>query len=343
MRVYPDQLHRQLSPLKSCYLLLGDDPYLLDSSKRQILAAARSQGFEERLQLTQEANFNWQDLANEWHAMSLFASRKIIELNLPQAKPGADGGAMLQSLIAEQNPDIVLIIDGPKLGRDQQNSKWFKALDSQGLYVPCATPEGAQFQRWLDGRIQYYRLNLKNDARAMLYALYEGNLLAADQAMQLLQLLAGARPVDSEELSRYFEDQSRFSVFQLTDALLANQQDKAQHILAQLKAEETAMPIIHWALQKELTLLLTLQSARSQGESLNSLFGKHRIWDKRKPLYQGALTRLSLEAIESMLAIASKLELALKQQGQENWTGLSHLCLLFDPKAARHLGHIEFD
>ncbi len=37
MRVYPDQLHRQLSPLKSCYLLLGDDPYLLDSSKRQIL------------------------------------------------------------------------------------------------------------------------------------------------------------------------------------------------------------------------------------------------------------------------------------------------------------------
>lgn len=44
-----------------------------------------------------------------------------------------------------------------------------------------------------------------------------------------------------------------------------------------------------------------------------------------------------------MLAIASKLELALKQQGQENWTGLSHLCLLFDPKAARHLGHIEFD
>ncbi len=85
--------------------------------------------------------------------------------------------------------------------------------------------------------------------------------------MQLLQLLAGARPVDSEELSRYFEDQSRFSVFQLTDALLANQQDKAQHILAQLKAEETAMPIIHWALQKELTLLLTLQSARSQGES----------------------------------------------------------------------------
>jgi len=162
-------------------------------------------------------------------------------------------------------------------------------------------------------------------------------------ASQLLQLLSPSQPIGADELSHYFEDQSRFTVFQLTDALLNNRQDSAQHMLAQLNGEGTAMPILLWALFKELQLLLSLKSEQAQGTPLNSLFGKYRIWDKRKPLYQTALQRLSLTQIEHMLAFASKLELNLKQLGHEDWTGLSHLCLLFDPKAHGHLAHISLD
>ncbi|KFZ36431.1 DNA polymerase III subunit delta [Shewanella mangrovi] len=330
MRVYPDQLHRQLNTLKPCYLLFGDDPWLLNHAKEQLIAAARAQGFEERIQLEQDNSFSWQELANEWNAMSLFASRRIIELHLPQAKPGTEGSAMLQQLLNSQNHDVLLIITGAKLAREQQSSKWFKALDKDGIFVPCTTPETAQFQRWLDGRVQFYRLNLQADARAMLMNLYEGNLLAADQALQLLQLLAATRPISAAELTQYFEDQSRFNVFQLVDALLENRQEKAQHILVQLKAEDTAMPIIHWALQKELTILWQLQSAANARQPLTPIYSKLRIWDKRQPLYQAALSRLSLEAIEEMLSLCSSLELRLKQQGLEDWTGVSHLCLLFD-------------
>jgi DNA polymerase III subunit delta len=341
MRVYPDQLLRHLKPLAQTYLIFGDDPYLVESCRAQVLAEAKRQGFEERIQLTQENNFNWQDLVQEWQAMSLFASRRIIEIQLPQSKPGSDGSAVLHSLMQTPNPDLLLILQGPKLAAEQTNSKWFKALDAKGLYLPCITPEGPQFQRWLDERIRHYGLTLQNDARAMLLSLYEGNLLAADQAMQLLQLLSPKAAIGAEELSQYFEDQSRFSVFQLCDALLANQQDKVQHMLAQLLADGTALPILLWALFKELTLLLTLKQAQSQGESLASLWGKHRIWDKRKALYQNALGRLSLSQIEQMLAFAGTLELNLKRRGQEDWTGVSHLCLLFDPRAHTHLANIE--
>ncbi|QSX34604.1 DNA polymerase III subunit delta [Shewanella avicenniae] len=343
MRVYPDQLHRQLNTLKPCYLLFGDDPWLLNNAKGQLIAAAKAQGFEERIQLEQDNSFNWQDLANEWNAMSLFASRRIIELHLPQAKPGTDGSAMLQQLLNSQNSDVMLILSGPKLAREQQSSKWFKALDKDGIFVPCTTPEAAQFQRWLEGRIQFYRLNLQNDARAMLANLYEGNLLAADQALQLLQLLAASRPVSADELAQYFEDQSRFNVFQLVDALLENRQDKAQHMLVQLKAEDTAMPIIHWALQKELTILWQLQSAAQARQPLAPIYSKLRIWDSRQPLYQSALSRLSLDQLEWMLSCCSTLELKLKRQGIEDWTGVSHLCLLFDAKAHAQLSGFGLD
>ncbi|WP_299788745.1 DNA polymerase III subunit delta [uncultured Shewanella sp.] len=343
MRVYPDQLKRHLKPLQQCYLIFGDDPWLCETSRSQIYAQAKNEGFEEKIQLTQENSFNWNELVDEWQAMSLFSSRRVIELTLPQAKPGSEGGATFQRLMQMANPDLLLIVTGPKLAAEQTKSKWFKTLDSQGVYIPCTTPEGQQFQRWLDGRISHFNLRLTRDAREMLFSLYEGNLLAADQSLQLLQLLSPESEINSQHLESYFEDQSRFSVFQLTDAMLNNQQDKAQHILSQLKAEGVAMPIILWGLFKELTILLQLKSALENQQSLQSLWGKLRIWDKRKPLYQSALNRLSLAQIESLLSGASAIELNLKQHGIEDWTGMSHLCLLFDPKAHSGLSHIELN
>ncbi|ABV88461.1 DNA polymerase III subunit delta [Shewanella pealeana] len=343
MRIYPDQLARQLSPLPQCCLIFGDDPWLCEQSRAALHSEAKRQGFEEKIQLSQETGFSWNELFEQWQAMSLFSSRRIIELTLPQAKPGTDGSAMLQTLMQMDNPDVLLILTGPKLAAEQTKSKWFKSLDAKGIYVPCATPEGAQFQRWLDGRINYYGLSLARDPREMLFALYEGNLLAADQALQLLQLLSPTAPIDCEQLSQYFEDQSRFSVFQLTDAMLNNQQDKAQHILSQLKSEGVAMPIILWSLFKELAVLLQLKTAQDKRESLQGLWCKLRIWDKRKPIYQNALNRLELTHIETLLAGASAIELKLKQQGIEDWTGLSHISLLFDAKAHNKLAHIALD
>jgi DNA polymerase-3 subunit delta len=144
-------------------------------------------------------------------------------------------------------------------------------------------------------------------------------------------------------LEQYFEDQSRFTVFQLADVLLNNQQEKAQHILSQLQAEGVAMPILLWGQFKELTTLLQLKQTQERGTGIQGMWSKLRIWDKRKALYQAALARLTLHQIESMLAFASKTELRLKQQGIEDWTALSHLCLLYDPAAHQHLSHIELE
>lgn len=341
MRVYPDQISKHLSPLKQCYMVFGDDPWLCEMTRSQILHKAKKQGFEETIQLTQENNFNWDELLEQWQTLSLFSSRRIIELTLPQAKPGAQGSTMLQTLLNTPNPDVLLLVIGPKLAAEQTKSKWFKVLDATGVFIPCSTPEGAQFQRWIMGRISHFKLQIERDAQKILTGLYEGNLLAADQALQLLQLLSPTRPITSHQLEQYFEDQSRFSVFQLMDTLLHNQQRKAQHILVQLKAEGIALPIVLWSLFKELTILLQLKSAQEDKEPLQPHWDQLRIWDKKKPAYQAALSRLTLSHIDHLLIKTSALEIKLKQQGHEDWVGLSHLCLLFDPNAHAHLAHIQ--
>ena len=65
MRVYPDQLSRHLKPLQQCYLVFGDDPWLCETSRGQIHAQAKKEGFEEKIQLTQETGFNWHDLVDQ--------------------------------------------------------------------------------------------------------------------------------------------------------------------------------------------------------------------------------------------------------------------------------------
>ncbi|WP_417347299.1 DNA polymerase III subunit delta [Ferrimonas sp.] len=328
MRIFVSQLGQHLTQLPAIVMVFGDDLLLREEARDQIRAAARDQGFSERLSLVQESPFNWQALAQECQSLSLFASRRIIELELPNSKPGADGSAVLTELVPALQ-DTLLLLHGPKMGKEQTNSKWFKTLEAAGLYVQALTPEGPHYQRWLQGRLRHHGVNLQPDALAQFGEMFEGNLLAADQAMAQLALLAGNRSIGSDALSKLLSNQSRYTVYQLTDLLLQGQCDKALTVLGQLKLEDTAPVLINWALIRELQLLLELQQGMSQGENQAALFKKLKIWPKRQPLYRGCLQRLPLPRIAALLGRCGQLEQRIKGVADSPWTELSEVCLGF--------------
>lgn len=327
MRIFVSQLGQHLAQLPAIIMVFGDDVWLREQSRSDIRQAAFQQGFEERLSLVQESPFNWNDLAQECQSMSLFAPKRIIELELPNSKPGADGSAVLAEL-AQHLQDTILVLHGPKLDSSQTNSKWFKALDKNGLYVQAITPEGQHYQRWLSGRARHHGVNLQADGQQMLSQMFEGNLLAADQALAQLALLAGNRSVGGDALEKLLENQSRYTAFQLTDALLSGDTDKALTILNQLKLEEVAPVLINWSLTKELQTLLQLASA----PQLNDAFKQARIWPKRQPLYKGALNRLTPAHLAKLLGYCGQLELKIKGEHDEPWSELAELCLRFNPR-----------
>ena len=93
MRLRFDQLgwhlQRQLAPV---YLICGEEPWQLGEAVRMVRTCALGQGFEREV-LDQEANFDWSALAAAADALSLFASRRLIELRLGAASLGQDGSA----------------------------------------------------------------------------------------------------------------------------------------------------------------------------------------------------------------------------------------------------------
>src|SRR5215471_9319161 len=106
------QFHKHLAggELKPVYLLAGEEHLLLLEAADALRARARELGYAERDVLDAEGSFDWNDLAMASASMSLFATRRLIDLRLPSGKPGKEGGAAISEYCERPPPDTVLLI-----------------------------------------------------------------------------------------------------------------------------------------------------------------------------------------------------------------------------------------
>ena len=76
IRLYPEQLRAQLNEgLRAAYLLLGNDPLLLQESLDAVRHTAGAQGFDEHHTVQVDNNTDWDALFSLCQAMSL--SRRV--------------------------------------------------------------------------------------------------------------------------------------------------------------------------------------------------------------------------------------------------------------------------
>ena len=114
MNVDPEKLAQHLNGiLAPLYVVGGEEPLQIEESLDLIRAAARKQGFDERIVMHVDASFDWDTLQAGRDSMSLFSERRILDLRLPTGKPGADGakaltkyageiGAYVRAIVAER-------------------------------------------------------------------------------------------------------------------------------------------------------------------------------------------------------------------------------------------------
>ena len=83
MKIYANQLDSQLTQgLQPCYLIVGDEPLQLKEATDAIRQKAQSDGFTEREVLHVDNKFKWEMLFASMGTMSLFAEKKIIQMEI---------------------------------------------------------------------------------------------------------------------------------------------------------------------------------------------------------------------------------------------------------------------
>jgi len=330
VKVYANQLdnhlkNRGLSPV---ILVSGDEPLQMAECCDLIRAHARGLGYLGREVLHVESRFDWGELMEEANALSLFAEQRILELRLPNAKPGIQGAKALQAYCEAPAPDTILLITMGKLESAASKSKWYKSIDSAGFVVPVWPIERAQLPRWIEQRMQRVGLQPEGEVAAMLAERVEGNLLAASQEIEKLQLLFGQGGLDVDQLLASVADSARYDVFGLVDAALLGDAARVVKMLDGLRGEGEEPVLILWALTREIRTLLSVAYEGRQGGVNDALLGRHRIWDKRKRAVRAALQRYHYPRWVQMLEQCAQIDRMIKGQAAGNaWDELTSLAM----------------
>lgn len=339
MAITAAQLHSYLQQhgLPPLLAIFGDTPLLLDDCLQLVRNYAKQHGVDEREYHRQDSAFDWRMLSQPSSNFSLFSSHRLIELELPEGKPGREGGDALRSYAEQPVADQTLVIIGPKLKGEQLKAKWFQQLQAAAPLVEANAPERRQLPRFIAERAQRYQLTLDQDAQQLLADWFEGNLLALDQELQKLALMDLPQPLNQQAISNAAEDQSRFSVFALQEAIVAGQLEPALHRLQRLFEDDAEIAILNWMLQREWHKLTRLESAMQQGESLSRVYPQLQIWRNQEQAYQQFLRRMqSSQQLAQAADLLRRIELAFKRDsGEQLRTLITHLvCLYCNPAVA---------
>lgn len=312
------------------YLVSGDEPLQSGEAVDAIRGAARARGFTERQVMHAEGGFDWNSLLAASDTLSLFAERRIIELRLPGGKPGDAGAKALTAYVERPSPDDLLIIVSGKLDKRQQQSKWFKALDSIGAVIQIWPVEREALPAWIRQRLLARGLQADPDAVALLAERVEGNLLAAAQEVEKLYLLHGQGRIGAAEVGEMVADSARFDIFGLVDAALEGNAERFVRMLQGLRGEGVEPVLVLWALARELRSLANMAWGLSKGEAMEQVLRSHRVWDKRRAAVSAALRRhRGPSRWDRLVARAARIDRIIKGSEPGNaWDELIQLGLL---------------
>lgn len=344
MQRYPNQLLSALADqLAPVYLVFGDEHQLVLDSLDAIRAKAKQSGFAERTSMHVSTDFNWALVTETLLAPSLFSPKQYLELHLPTGKPGRNGSDALLQLLPHLNQDSLLVIHGERIGKDVQNSKWFKQLSEKGVYVPCNSLNTQAVLSYLRALCQQKSINIAPEALSTVIQACEGNLLAARQEIEKLGLSYPNQPISNQMAEASIINQSRYQLFQLVDAMLAGEQLKMIQVLRRFEVEGVEPIILLWGLvQQAQTLSACFHEHQQQGR-IN--FQKHGIWSSRQHLYHNALSRMTAEQLSALLENLATADIALKSGGATKpYLLIAHLLLQFQGLAVDlPLALTEFD
>jgi DNA polymerase-3 subunit delta len=313
MRLNSEDLPRHLAKgLSGLYVVHGEALLLAIEAADAIRVAARAAGFSEREVIIAEQHFKWAELRNSAQSMSLFASRKVIDLRIPSGKPGVEGAQALQDHCANLNPDTLTLISLPKLESTALKSKWFAALEEHGTVVSADEVPLAALPAWIAGRLKRQEQSADADTLAFLAQRVEGNLLAAFQEIQKLALLFPAGQLSFDQVKDSVMDVARYDIFKLSEAMLAGDAERYARILDGLRAEGTATVLILWAVAEDIRTLAKVSRAMQQGGNLAGALRDARVWGVRQKLVERAVRRFSPVFAERALRQAALIDKLIK-------------------------------
>jgi DNA polymerase III subunit delta len=191
----------------------------------------------------------------------------------------------------------------------------------------------ARLPTWIRERLSRHKLQADAAAASLLAERVEGNLIAAAQEVEKLRLLLGEGEVTTEQIREAVVDSARFDPFQLAEAALAGETERALRILDGLRAEGTAPQLVIWALAQDVSRTADRAHQLARGRAMEEIMAG--VWKKQQPAVQSALKRHGPVRWRRLLRMAARVEAISKgaERGKP-WDALQRLVIAMASREA---------
>ena len=326
IQAYPKLLQPSVA-VAGLWLAHGDEPLLSQWLIDALRPHWRAQNYAiKRIELISVKS--WQEVLSELGSQSLFddASALIVTGN---HKPDKAVITELERFAVEAQTGThshSLLWLTPKQDKRAQSSKWFTPFAQYGHVIDCNLYNEQQRQQLLQIQAQQFGLRLSQEAWQLLMSHTEHHLLSAYQTLWRLSYLFAPQLVaknieasqqadhstqltnnvalDIKDLQAALVSDAQFSVFDLSDAMLAGNSTQVAKIMFQLKATDEPTTLVLWAISKDMRQIMQLMD----GQDPQAL----GIWRSKQGLYQQACRRQSKTQTAEWPALLYKCDQAIK-------------------------------
>jgi DNA polymerase-3 subunit delta len=256
--------------------------------------------------------FDWSALRQETASLSLFSTRRLIDLRMGSQKPGRDGAEALTACAGAITPDTLLLITCGRLDRKSQQTKWYKALDGAGVTVTMWPLEPARLPDWIRERTRQRGKTIDRPAAELIAQRVEGNLLAAAQEIDKLILLVDSETISLEDAMLTVTDSARYDAFALVESSLMGNTARLVRMLRGLRQEGVEPLGVFGPLMWELRRLSSMAHALAAGAGQDRVLTDFHVWPQRRSAVIACLNRLRPEDLSRLLGRAATVDRAAK-------------------------------
>ncbi|WMY96923.1 MAG: DNA polymerase III subunit delta [Arsenophonus sp.] len=329
IKIYPEEINLYLiKNFPSCFFIFGNDYLLLQESLNKIYQIAELHGFTERYTHLLESNSDWNDIYYFVQSLNLFKQKKIIFLTLSKNCYNINVSHKLLKLTELLYSDVLLILSGNKLTKQQENSSWFKKINQNSIYINCLTPTQQKLPLWITKRAKKISLTLNQEANQMLCDYYDGNLLTLDQTLKQLSILYPNGNISVSHIKKVINNTVDFTAHHWINAMFLGETKRSWYILKQLKKEKYEETILLRTIQRKLILLLKLKEQIKNKKHIK-LSDNNFFFKMHHPLIISVINRLSLRQLQIAIQLIAKAELYFKKNNNISiWPKLEILSIL---------------
>jgi len=308
------------------FFVSGSEPLQIGEFCDLLRARAKDSGIEERLLFEVSGKDCWLGVEVEVGSLSLFASTRLIEIQLSSGML-KDGLDTIRKILERSNNDVYLIKTGEISYKDKR-SRWYSVLSKGAVMINFEPPSIGQLPLWILDRFALFGKKISREAAGLIAEKTEGNLVATAQEVEKLALQIDSENVTLDKVIGSVLNGAKFSIYDFRDSLLEGDVSKSLKVIQSLKNAGIEPLVINWIIRKEFRDLVQVSLRREDGESLKGVFSSLRIWGGRIEPFKKALNRGDSDSWLELLVETANIGFIIKGVSEGNpWERLALLTI----------------